>query len=274
MTRIVWAGGPAGGSVSEDIARGRRVRRRNAATDERHGPDVRSALRTLVGIVALAAIAVAGVSLRVREVRVHGAIMADLQALRDNLEPMLGERLLLLDTRALQHRLEADAWVQHASIARALPGRIEVSVREGEPCYRLPDGRGLVDEHGRVLPLRDGIAASGLPLLHDVAWTEDGSLDAASVARLRELSKALRSVAWTWPAGLADVRLLGEDGVELLTADGLRLILGETDFERRLTRFAAVHPHLRPLESGRVDLRFGRQVVLVPEPSSTEPTGG
>jgi cell division protein FtsQ len=215
--------------------------------------------------------------LRVGRISVYGVAVADRGALEAGLAPVLGSRLVWLDGGALAQRLGEDPWIRSVRLRRQLPDELVVRVHERRPLLCFDTGEGglaAVDDTGRILPPRDGLDLTPLPLVLDLHVDQEGSLPPSQQGRLEELVKALAVTNWPWPGGLSRIVLEGEAGVELISSDGLRLVLGGGDFEERLRIFATVRAQLDPRPGDRVDLRFDRQVVLAPASPAASSSGG
>src|SRR5262249_37776668 len=64
-----------------------------------------------------------------------------------------GDHLLLVDTGAVEHRVERIPWVRAAKVARDLPGTLRITVTEYTPAayVRIPGAVMLVAANGHVI---------------------------------------------------------------------------------------------------------------------------
>jgi len=246
----------------QDPARRPRRRRR------RRSEESRRPWRALLLVVVLGLGAAAALSAPVRSIHVKDSPVAQPTALRSILLPALEQRLLLLDTGALREDIERDPWVGEARFVRRLPGRLTVVLTPNDPLYRLDPRGGAVDGLGRVLPAREGFDVSALPRLRGMPL-EDGYVAEPACSALTELSTALARVPWSAIFAPREVRWTRQ-GIDLVSATGVTVRLGQEGYEPKLRRLAAVESQLTP--AAVIDLRFDRQVVLAPE--DTPPAGG
>lgn len=178
-----------------------------------------------------------------------------------------GESIWQLDTRAAAERVRALAWVKEAEVARRLPNRVVVTLREREPYALVQVGRvHWVDAAGVDL----GPAPRGVPAGHAVlsgvapeALGAPSREPAAEVAAGLAMLRALEAGPGELRPRVSEIFLGGESPV-LVLVDGVEVRLGPTDWEARLARLVGV---LAQLEAARetvtaIDLRFRDQVVL------------
>ncbi len=255
------------GAVADDVmSRGRRRRRGRGRQKGERQPS----WRAMGALLAVTAIVVVGLSLRVANVQVVGMLVADDDRLREILEPYVGERVLFVDYGTLGKVVRDDPWVSDARVSFQLPRTLLVRLDESVPRLRLPDGRGI-DERGLVLPPRAGVSLQELPLLVGAAFEGD-RLVSWQRTSVREFVGSIAQVPWNWNEGLVSVRL-DDDGLTLQTGGGTEVVLGRGDYPARLRRYLSIHSKLTEPFPRRVDLRFARQVVVA-ERSPIENVGG
>lgn len=173
----------------------------------------------------------------------------------------------------MRNRVESISWVKAATLTRAFPHRLVVSVVERKPvAFVNVDGVvKLVDAEGVILekPERGNFA---FPVIE--------GLDAASDARgrrarlavfqdfLRQLSEESASSGWL----VSEVDLSDTDDLKAVLVQGDDTILvhfGHQDFSERFHDFLDLIPEMRK-DSARinsVDLRYRNQVVVNPQPA-------
>jgi cell division protein FtsQ len=194
-----------------------------------------------------------------------GEVLALLDGLR-------GENIVSLDLARWQARLQASPWVEHATLRRVLPSRVDVSLRERQPLgvARIAGGLYLVDAHGVVideygpmyadldLPMIDGLAAR--PQDNTGAVDEARASLAARVIdalqRRPEMAKRVSEI------DVHDAR----NAVVLLDGDTTLLRLGNEQFVERIQQYLDVAPTLREQvpHIDYVDLRFDERVYVRP----------
>jgi len=104
---------------------------------------------------ALALTADAG--LAVRDVLVDGRVRTDPDALRAQLGVERGQPLLGVDPREARARLEQLPWVERASVARMLPGGLQIRLIERQPLalWQRAGQFVLIDRTGAVIPVTE-----------------------------------------------------------------------------------------------------------------------
>jgi cell division protein FtsQ len=121
---------------------------------------MRGGLRHVLDGVSEQLVARSGQSgLVVRDVFVEGRRRTPPEALRSELGIRVGMPLLAVDTAATKQRLEALSWIERASVARMLPGTVQIRLLERQPLALWQrDGRfEVIDRAGAVIAgaLRD-----------------------------------------------------------------------------------------------------------------------
>lgn len=157
-------------------------------------------LAALVILVGVAVLAVFSSSLfAVDHVDVQGAAYTQhydndqLQAIVDDL---MGEPVLLVDTLAAEHRLEAIPWIERAFVTTDFPNRVLIDVRERRPLatFQGTDGRyRVIDRDGRVVSILDGRPVDYMLLTGPAPDTEAGELAGAPFAAAAQMVSALPS---------------------------------------------------------------------------------
>jgi cell division protein FtsQ len=113
-----------------------------------------------VVVVAVGVLAVLGSSLfSVDDVDVTGVQRADADVINEIIEDIQGEPVLLVDTSAIEERLEAIPYVEAARVTTDFPSSASIEIREREP---VATGRGvdglfrILDRDGRVIDVIEG----------------------------------------------------------------------------------------------------------------------
>jgi cell division protein FtsQ len=195
-----------------------------------------------------------------------------------------------LDTR--RHQLEMIPWVEHATVMRALPNRVEIEIKERTPIAFLQQGSGmaLVDVHGVILdrplkgnfhfPVVTGIGPD-MPLedrelrmqlfssfSQQVESAKAGAMDQVNEVDLTE-AKNLTATILGLQAGIPSATAAAGDASGPWGGDPAPLVVhfGDTDFK---DRYLALISDIGKwnVAKGRlksVDLRFTGEAVAVPE---------
>ena len=109
---------------------------------------------TVFVALGLAYLAVESPMLDVDHVRVRGALHVTPAAVEAAARVRVGSPLLRVNTGAVERRVESMPWVQHAHVARHLPGTLTITVTEFQPTTFIRTGDGavvLVAPTGRVV---------------------------------------------------------------------------------------------------------------------------
>ena len=172
---------------------------------------------------------------------------------RDRVETVLSdlvnEPFLQLDLARVKAALEAQPWVERASVRRRWPDRLQVRVYEEQPIARW-NNSGFLNRYGEIIELNEDQLLSGLPELQ--ASDRDS---ARMMERYLDLTQILRST------GL-QIKALRKDPTgswRLQVTDGTWIIIGRDRILERVQDFVRVfHKHLQqPWEQvAQVDLRY------------------
>ena len=198
-----------------------------------------------LAVLAAAALLYAGAretsAFAFRSVELAGAKGAVSKDVRKALRTLEGESLVALDPAAIEDLLRSVPTVRDATVDRAFPHTLAVSVEPERPLVVLEDGKRawLVAESGRVIAAHEPGARPSLPrLVADVPEPPavGGTLDGV---RMAETLAALAAVPRRFP-GVAAAEG-GESGLVLTLENGLEVRLGEpVDAEAKLAAAAAV----------------------------------
>jgi cell division protein FtsQ len=192
-----------------------RIRARRVAVTREHGRQRLHRLLAFVGMLAFACLATGAVFsplLDVDQVAVTGADGPRAAEVRQAAAVDHGAPLLLVDTGAVEARVEALPWVGHAHVSRNLPGTLSVEVSLRVPVawkaaaaggVRLVDGRGTTVTTTAQAP-------AGLP---ELQADTNASATAAGVAGA--LTPALRDLVATVVVANGQATLKLVDGHEV-----------------------------------------------------------
>jgi cell division septal protein FtsQ len=248
MTRVRYIGTAEAG--------GRQKRAQRAAEEK---APVSHLVKFLIAVTLCGLGFIALMRCELSQIRVQGASLIDLGVARAQLEPQLGTALLLVDTKPLRDILRADPWVDEVSIHKRLPGEMRIVVHQAQPCLRLADGRSISGA-GEILPSHPDVDLTPLPLLR----LNDKELESLRASgSLSEFCAALGQAPWPFEDALTGVSV-SRGNWQLLDGAGIRYELGEDHFTRRLRRLSVARERFAAREGDCVDLRFDRQIVLIP----------
>lgn len=208
--------------------------------------------------------------LQVAQIRTSGNQRVTPDEIRGLLSGIGGENILLTDLDTWRTRLLASPWIAEASLRRALPSTIEVTVRERTPVAlgRMGGQLFLVDERGAVidkyqpshanldLPIVDGFSGKEADAAADAA---KGALAARVILSLRQKPEVANRLS---QVDVSDVH----NASVLLTDDPAELRVGDDRFLARVESYLALASALRErvADIDYVDLRFDGRVYVRP----------
>ncbi|RZA18117.1 MAG: FtsQ-type POTRA domain-containing protein [Lysobacteraceae bacterium] len=217
-------------------------------------------LRLLAWILALALVALPVVAVvngwagaaqfPLRTLRVQGELKrVDEAQLRATVLPHAGRGFFAVQLDRIQAAVSALPWVERAEVRKHWPDVLEVRISEHRPFARWGTQR-LLSEQGRIFPAKDIQVPAGLPLL-------DGpeSRVAEVVALYNQARERLANVG-----GVRGVALDARGSWAITLCNGTEVVLGRSDPDARLGRFAPLLPGLVAQHPGqrlaRADLRY------------------
>ena len=216
-----------------------------------------SALLLIAGLVVAGWIALQWepVLLPVRAISIegemHGLSRADLQ---DTISAEISGGILTQDLARLRTRVQRLPWVEHASVRRIWPDRIQLHVHEHTALARWNDN-GLVTKRGVVFRPNDGRLPAGLARL----GAADDAHAPEVVARFRDWGSRLLALGLIVEGVHHDAR--GDWSLELL--GGTEVLLGTDDVERRLQRLIAAYAQIEAIGiPTRLDLRYSNGLAV------------
>lgn len=233
-------------------------------------------LRQLLLAALLAATAILGLMvlmssplLAVRDIEVVGTRHLDPDAVRQ-LSGALNENILLLQTGAVERRLESQVLVADARVERTWPTGLRITITERAPWgyWEVGGRRSVIAADGVVLEGLGLRPPTGAPVI--VASGTGGVAIGGSVdedaARLVE--RLRRDLPERLGLGAAAFEYSPGRGLTVVTTDGLRVIFGGgEDYAYKLAVLQELLPELRErgLTAAEIDLRFGaRPAVRLP----------
>jgi cell division protein FtsQ len=162
-------------------------------------------------------------------------------------------------------------WVRSATVARAFPNTLVVSVVERTPVAFLNFGGhlALIDEEGVVLD-KPAKATFDFPVLTGLEAAGDARERRARVGLYTEFLRRVAEDATASGWLISEVDLSDSDDLRALLARGSETIsvhFGHEDFRERFQNFLALLPELRTQQRriDSIDLRYRNQVVVNPE---------
>jgi cell division protein FtsQ len=159
------------------------------------------------------------------------------------------------DIQEIRMALESEPWIEHATVRRIWPDRLEITVRERIPVARWNESF-LVDRWGQVfgpvesarwvhLPHLEGEPGRQVPMMH--RYLEVAALLADLGVEVDGLQETAR-LAW-----------------QVSLADGSRILMGRDDDVSRLNQLHVLLPVLGSYQESplaKIDLRYSRGAAV------------
>lgn len=226
----------------------------------------------LVGLpVAGAYWALTTPTLLLSEVQIGGTNRVPSDQVARALSPLQGRHLLGLSLQDVEARLTVNPWIAGATIAKELPNRLTVEIRERQPAALLRNDGELfyIDRSGFVIEPYDPAGLVDLLLLSRAPGIEFDVEAALGVAA------ALSRSAPSWGVGLSEIEALGHGDYAIHLAEmDFPLLVRDTEIERQIRNLKQVFAEIesRYPRVAMVDLRFNGQIVIQPaaEPRNQE----
>lgn len=231
-------------------------------------------LRLLAWILALALVVlpvvavvngwVGNAQFPLRTLRVQGELRrVDEAQLRATVLPFARRGFFAVQPDRIQAAVSALPWVERAEVRKHWPDVLEVRIREHRPFARW-GGERLLSAQGRLFPAKEIQVPAGLPQLEG---PEPRVADV--VAMYNQAREQLGNAG-----GVRGVALDKRGSWSLTLRDGSEVVLGRSDPDARLARFAPLLPRLLAQHPGqrlaRADLRYTNGFSLtwadLPEP--------
>jgi cell division protein FtsQ len=221
----------------------------------------------LVGLLLLAAalgaygVARSSSAFAIATFEVHGAPVDVADEVRRALAPERGESLLTVDLAELEMRVEALPWVAGATLDRAFPNALGVTIVPEQPAAVLRQGASswLVGASGRVLTSlepRERLALPRVWLKRDVEVEVGERVDGIPRAAVRAVAPLTQAPL---PARVASVRA-SDDELTLVLRSGFEVRLGDgSDRALKLEIARRILPALGP--EGYLDVSVPKHPV-------------
>jgi cell division protein FtsQ len=222
-----------------------RMRARRVATKRAEGRRRLVIVSIAAGIVLVLVAAVATVAsplFDVRTVHVQGAVYTDKEALAEVVTSIKGHPVLLVDTKAVERRLEEVPWVESAKVTTSFPHTVTVDIRERHPLATFRGGDGkyrVIDGQGRVLDVIKGQPIAYMLITGANPDTARGDFAGAPYANAAGLVAALPPEIRAITTSIGVDAASGTLTMELRRADGhpIDVHLGDaTNLDQKLAR--------------------------------------
>lgn len=172
--------------------------------------------------------------------------------IRAAVAPYTSDGFFGVDVAAARRQVVGLPWVAAAEIRRRWPDSLQVTVYERQPLARWGDAAVLGDDGVLFFPDAANVP-DGLPLLHG---PEDSEAEVA--ATFHRMTRALEPL----DLGVWQLRLDERRAWRMVLDNGIELVLGRHDADRRMARFVEFYQgtlaaRRETARIERVDLRYG-----------------
>lgn len=167
----------------------------------------------------------------------------------------IGKSYFSTDLSDIKADLEKRPWVETVAVRRIWPDRLEINIREKKPLAYWSDGR-LVSRTGELFVPPNPDVAGRLPRL------------AGPDERVRDVIRMARTISDKLVAhglGFAGLALERRGAWTLSLSNGIEVVLGRDQVEKRFERFITVYESRlisRSDEVSRVDARYTNGVAV------------
>ena len=164
--------------------------------------------------------------------------------------PQVRNGFFAIRMEPIRNAVAALPWVEHVEVRKRWPDQLVVSLTEHRPFARWGQDK-LLSEHGQVF------AAPGNPDLASLPQLDGPDLRVGDVVSLYNQAQALFAGSGHRVQG---VSLSGRGSWTLRLQDGAEVVVGRSDAQERLRRFAHLLPQILAARQGdtllRADLRY------------------
>ncbi len=151
-----------------------------------------------------------------------------------------------LDPGAVAQAMGAHPWVRSVEVTRGLPDTLQLKVEERTPVALAALGElYVVDADGAPFKRVSAAEALDLPLLTGLTRESAEGDPAGTAVRLREALAVADAYQRAFDRPRLSEIQLGEAGFELITTDGVRVVLGRDDVDGQLRRLHRVRDELQ-----------------------------
>ena len=204
----------------------------------------------------------------VAEVGVSGNTVVSSEEIMDSSGIILGTNVFRINAKEVKKNLSRISLIDGITIKRRLPARIDLIVSETAPQFVVPymTGYVLLNEHGKVIELRDDVTGIALPLVSGIEITKAKTCENVSVSD--EVSYEMVMEA---------IRLFKEKDVMKLfrsldfsnisnfngyTIEGVKVIFGKmADLEYKISFLQNMLPSVEKVEGTYIDISSAKSGI-------------
>ncbi|MBV8527274.1 MAG: FtsQ-type POTRA domain-containing protein [Candidatus Dormibacteraeota bacterium] len=231
------------------------ARPKPAPSEQRRRPWLR---RLVAGAIVLTQVALLVLALALPVFQVRGAQINGLHLLRTRdvlaAADVPHQSVFILDTQAVQRRLDALPWVQSSTVTTSLPASVHIAVTERAVALRIRRGGvdTLLAANGATMPVTATAVAAAVPappLLDGRA----GSQQPLSPVLIQDLATISQHFPAVFGCQVAAYQWGVDDILSLWTGTGWKVVLGHLDTQDALAALPAQLAALAALR-GSVDM--------------------
>ena len=177
------------------------------------------------------------------------------QAVRDVVLPNLEAGFFAVDSKSIKKQLLAMPWIAEASVSRIWPDTLLVSLKEQQAVARWGQN-GLLNAKGEVFGHQAWQVFDELPQLL-------GPSDQAK--HVLQNYQSMRTIVVPLGMTIQILQLTERGSWQMQLSNGLVVVVGRADLEKRLQRFVATYDKLVAASSAnieRIDLRYSHGVAV------------
>jgi cell division septal protein FtsQ len=220
----------------------------------------------------------------VSEIKVRGNSKINTDEIMEKAEWCMGANIFSLNLKRIEEKLREDVRAKDVQVKRRLPRCILIEVEEKVPVLWINLPTGFPDPRGcglyglsigqEILPLDQKDLYNDLPIVSgidtDLGRQKPGPFPEPyhrwsnpKVEKALDFYKTLTAIDPTSVQLLAEVNLKDMSNMTLYILPGIRVMMGQDDFERKWRRVRTILAEEETIEAlVCLDLRFDHQVVL------------
>lgn len=208
----------------------------------------------------------------IEKIEVVGNDNLETDFLYNLVKDLLGRNLHLTKNAEIASRFENVVRVKDVSIARTLPGKLRITIKERVGRFFLRTAQGTVftlDAEGMVLDNDNFYEGENFPIITTTLQDDEVEVGAflhdAFVDSVYSFCDAVLAVEPTFFNTISEIYRHDDDLylVEMLT--GYKIIFGDGDLERKIKQYRFLEQNAIFEKNRIVDLRFADQLVIRPE---------
>jgi len=187
---------------------------------------------------------------QLRETVVKGAERISREEILSLAEIKPAQNILTVNLKAMARRIQNNVWVKDVSIKRDLPSKLIIEVRERQPIALIKKDEAFyyIERDGVIFTKLGKDQRTDLPILTGFCRKGEDNRD-----RIRKSIDLLEYLSgYDDISGLKNVSEIYDDrvfGLSLFTENGMCLLLGFDDYERKLQRLKPVLADLTKRET-------------------------